>query len=61
MIRWVRHGSVAGRWRPWWLLGLVEVVTYPQPRYQSYNVTFLPGMRAFEDFEARPARMVPTT
>lgn len=53
--RWVRTRDVprARTWRPWWLLGLVEVVTYPLPRFARGRALYLPGLRAWED---RPAR-----
>ena len=40
--RWVRQASVreVRTWRPWWLLGLVEVIVFPRPRWQGVYVTW---------------------
>jgi hypothetical protein len=53
LLRWVRQGPLSGLWRPWWLLGLVEVVTYPHPRFRAHSVRLVPGCRAWEDYPAR--------
>ena len=60
MIRWTRQGNVRDRrsWRPWWLLGLVEVVTYPRPRWYGGRVLFVPGIAASCGLPARPALLV---
>lgn len=61
VLRWVRHGRVAAArvWRPWWLLGLVEIVTYPQPRFAlPHRRLELPAVRAFGDLPAIPARVL---
>lgn len=57
MIRWARQGDVRTRtsWRPWWLLGLVEVVTYPRPRWRGSEVMFIPGIAASCGLPAHPA------
>jgi hypothetical protein len=62
LFRWVRQREVSAptSWRPWWLLGLVEVVTYPLPRYldQPMRRLVLPAVRAYEDLPARPERVL---
>lgn len=62
LFRWTRQRGVARTavWRPWWLLGLVEVVTHPLPRYldQLVRRIELPALPAFEDLPARPARVL---
>ena len=59
--RFVRTRAVRSveRRRPWWLLGLVEIVTYPMPRWRSCEVLFVPGMRALAGFPSRPAMFIP--
>lgn len=57
LFRWVRQGTRPGTWRPWWLLGLVEVVTYPLPRF-SAPALYVPGLRASCGLPARPALLV---
>jgi len=56
---WMRQGNVRQprSWRPWWLLGLVEVVTYPRPHWRSRRAKYIPGCRGIDGFPARPAWM----
>lgn len=60
LVRWARHRNVAGprTWRPWWLLGFVEVVTFPLPRFAAGEVLFVPGIAASCGLPARPAMLV---
>ena len=53
LLRWVRQGSRQGIWRPWWLLGLVEVVTYPHPRFREGRGDYIRGIRASCGLPAR--------
>lgn len=53
LLRWVRQGARARVWRPWWLLGLLEVVTYPGPRFRAALVRYEPGIRASCGLPAR--------
>jgi hypothetical protein len=48
VLRIVRQGNVAEprSWRPWWLLGLLEVRTFPRPRWRSRRRLELPALRA---------------
>lgn len=57
LLRWVRHGSRWRLWRPWWLLGLLEVVTYPYPRFRTGRADYIPGIRASCGLPARPGIM----
>lgn len=58
LLRWVRQGPRGTEWRPWWLLGLVEVVTYPWPRFRAGAALYVPGCRASCGLPARPAMLV---
>lgn len=58
LLRWVRQGHRASAWRPWWLAGLLEVVTYPEPRWRTRSMVLLPGVRAFENLPAIAPRWV---
>ena len=53
--RWVRQRDVPSSrtWRPQWLLGLVEVVTHPLPRWRAQRMILVPGCRAIPGFPAR--------
>jgi hypothetical protein len=61
LFRWVRSGARRATWRPWWLAGLVEVVTYPEPRFRTRTMVLLPGVRAFESMPAIAPRWVAAT
>lgn len=58
LLRWVRHGAKHNRWRPLWLFGLVEIVTYEQPRYRSVEIAYFPPIKAIAGFSERPAMWV---
>jgi hypothetical protein len=58
LFRFVRQGPRSGFWRPWWLLGLVEVSTYPYPRFRDSGGLYVPGVRASCGMPARPALMI---
>lgn len=60
LFRFVRQRDVRATtvWRPWWLRGLLEVVTHPLPRYLGGRVLFVPGLPASCGLAARPALLV---
>jgi hypothetical protein len=51
---WTRRGRRSSVWRPWWLLGLVEIRTHP--RVERYWC--IPGMPASCGFPERPAILI---
>lgn len=57
LIRWARLGPKHSVWRPWWLLGLIEVVTHPWPRYRHFQMEYVAGLPEEPGFDAVPARM----
>lgn len=58
LLRWVRQGSRTRVWRPWWLLGLLEVVTYPYPRFRAGAGLYIPGIGASCGLPARAGIML---
>lgn len=58
LFRWVRRGPRERMWRPWWLLGLVEVVSHVGPRFEAGDALYVPGVRASCGLPGRAALML---